>query len=217
MDQKQIAVTLERNVKAVTLRPSVGQGTAVTRATLRDGLACEVQEGAWKFVAGMTEKYGGTNDGPNPGTYGRAALASCLAIGYAMWAARLGVPIESLEIEVQADYDVRGELGVSDDVRPGYSEIRYIVHVSSPAPPEDVARWLDLADRYSSWRDNIANPVPVTSERRVTSTSARDLTTAPAHAAAHAGAGARDDSTSAREVRDDATTARTGRDFTRAD
>jgi uncharacterized OsmC-like protein len=167
MDQPQIATTIERNVKAVTLRPSVGQGTAITRATLRDGLACDIQEGPWKLVAGMTEKYGGTNDGPNPGVYGRAALASCLAIGYAMWAARLGVKVDSLEIEVQADYDVRGELGVSDEVRPGYTQIRYIVTVASPASREEIDRWLDTADRYSSWRDNIANAVPVVCERRV--------------------------------------------------
>lgn len=167
MDQPQIATTIERNVKAVTLRPSVGQGTAITRATLRDGLACDIQEGPWKLVAGMTEKYGGANDGPNPGVYGRAALASCLAIGYAMWAARLGVKVDSLEIEVQADYDVRGELGVSDEVRPGYTQIRYIVTVASRASREEIDRWLDTADRYSSWRDNIANAVPVVCERRV--------------------------------------------------
>jgi uncharacterized OsmC-like protein len=171
MDPAAIASTLDRNVRAVTLRPSVGQGTAVTKATLREGLSCDIQEGSWRLVAGMTEKYGGTNAGPNPGVYGRAALASCLALGYAMWAARLGIQIDHLEIEVQADYDVRGELGVADDVRPGYSQIRYIVTVSSPAPEPDIARWLDTADRYSSWRDNIANAVPLTSERRVTSSS----------------------------------------------
>lgn len=170
MDQTHIADVLERNVKAVTLRPSVGQGTAVTKVTLRDGLACDIQEGPWTLVAGMTEKYGGSNDGPNPGVYGRAALGSCLAIGYAMWAARLGVPIESLQIEVQADYDVRGELGANDSVRPGYTEIRYIVTVTSPATSEEIARWLDTADRYSSWRDNIANAVPMIAERRITTT-----------------------------------------------
>jgi uncharacterized OsmC-like protein len=170
MNPKQVASTLERNVKAVTLRPSVGQGTAVTKATLRDGLACEIQEGPWTLVAGMTEKYGGSNAGPNPGVYGRAALASCLTIGYAMWAARLDVPIESLEVEVHADYDVRGELGVDDAVRPGYSQIRYVVSVKSSAPSEQIHRWLDIADRYSSWRDNIANAVPMVAERRVTST-----------------------------------------------
>ncbi|HUE84873.1 MAG TPA: OsmC family protein [Vicinamibacterales bacterium] len=171
MDTNQIRSAIERNVKAVTLRPSIGQGTAVTKARLSDGLTCEIQEGPWKLVAGMTEKYGGTNEGPNPGVFGRAALGSCLVIGYAMWAARLGVPLESLEIEVHATYDVRGELGVSDDVRPGYSEIRYIVTVASSAPAEDIERWLDIADKYSSWRDNIANAVPMVCERRVTQTT----------------------------------------------
>jgi uncharacterized OsmC-like protein len=168
MDQAHVATALERNIKAVTLRPSVGQGTAITKVRLRDGLACEIQEGPWTLVAGMTEKYGGTNDGPNPGVYGRAALGSCLAIGYAMWAARLGVPIDALDVEVHADYDVRGELGANDSVRPGYSQIRYIVSVSSPASTADIERWLDTADRYSSWRDNIANAVPLVCERRIT-------------------------------------------------
>lgn len=170
MDDQQIRTAIERNVKAVSLRASIGQGTAVTKVRLRDGLACDIQEGKWTLVAGMTEKYGGTAEGPNPGVYGRAALGSCLALGYAMWAARLGVPIDSLEIEVQADYDVRGELGLSDEVRPGYSQIRYIVSVSSPASAEAIERWLDTADRYSSWRDNIANAVPLVCERRVTTT-----------------------------------------------
>src|ERR1700691_2420631 len=109
---------LNRNVRAVQLRPSVGQGTAVTRVRLKPGLACDVEDGPWKFTVGMTEKYGGTNAGPNPGVYGRGAVGSCLAIGYGIWAARLGIPIASLEVEVQADFDARGELGVSESVRP---------------------------------------------------------------------------------------------------
>ena len=46
-----------------------------------------------------------------------------------------------------------------------------IVSVSSPAREEDIRQWLDTADRYSSWRDNIANAVPLVCERRVTSTA----------------------------------------------
>lgn len=144
---------LERNIKAVTLRPSLGQGTAKTRVHLKPGLECEIEEGTWKFTAGMSEKSGGSNAGPNPGILGRAALGSCLAIGYAMWAARLGVPIESLDVEVQADYDSRGELGVADEIAPGYSQVRYTVTVTSPASVEDVQRMLDTADKYSPYRD----------------------------------------------------------------
>ena len=165
---EKIRVALERNLKAVSLRPAVGQGTAVTKVRFLPGLACEITEGPWKLVAGMTEKYGGTNAGPNPGIYGRTALGSCLALGYAMWAARLGVALDALEVEVQADYDVRGELGVADEVHPGYSEMRYVVRVESAAPEADVLRVLDTADRYSSYRDDFARAVPLVREVRIT-------------------------------------------------
>ena len=171
MSQEVIKTAIERNVRAVSLRPSVGQGTAITKVTWREGLTCDVEEGPWKLVAGMTEKYGGSNAGPNPGVYGRAAVGSCLAIGYMMWAARLEIPVRSLEVEVQADYDVRGELAVEDNVRPGYTRMRYIVTIDSDAPEADVMRLLDTADRYSSWRDDLANPVPM--EREVRMVSAR--------------------------------------------
>ena len=87
-----------------------------------------------------------------------------------MWAARLDVPITALDVEIHADYDVRGELGVDDDVRPGYTAMRYIVRVSSPAPEADVRRVIDTADRYSSWRDDIANPVPLARELHINTT-----------------------------------------------
>jgi uncharacterized OsmC-like protein len=164
-----IREALERNAKAVTLRPSIGQGTAVTRVRLRPGLSCEVEDGPWHFAVGMTEKYGGTNAGPNPGVFGRGAVGSCIAIGYQMWAARLGVAIDALEVEVQADYDVRGELGVDDEVPPGYLEMRYVVTVESQAPEADILRVLDIADRHSSWRDDIVRPVPLHRTVRVVS------------------------------------------------
>jgi uncharacterized OsmC-like protein len=162
-----IKAALERNVKVVTARPAVGQGTAVTKVTLSPGLVCDVEDGPWRFSVGMTEKYGGQNNGPNPGVYGRAALGSCLAIGYGMWAARLEIPIRSLTVEVRARYDVRGELGIDDTVRPGYADIVYVVTIDTDASEADVHRLLDTADQHSSWLDDLRNPVPVSREVRI--------------------------------------------------
>ena len=94
-----IKTALDRNVKVIEARPSIAQGTAVTKVTLHPGRSCDVEDGPWKFSVGMTEKYGGLNNGPNPGVYGRAALGSCLAIGYGMWAARLDIAVRSLTVD----------------------------------------------------------------------------------------------------------------------
>lgn len=159
--------TFERNAKALALRPGLGRGTAVTSVTLREGLACEVEEGPWRFVTGMSEKSGGKNEGPNPGILGRAALGGCLAIGYAMWAAKSGVPISSLEVVVEADYDSCGTYGV-DGVKPGYSEIRYAVHVESPAPEAEIMRVLDEADAHSDFLHVFRHPQNVSRGVRLT-------------------------------------------------
>lgn len=155
-ERQHVREVLERKVKAVTLRPAIGQSTARTHVRLKPGLACEVEEGSWRFTAGMSDKSGGTGAGPNPGTLGRAALGTCLALGYAMWAARLDIPIDDLTVDVEADYDARGELGVSDDVPPGYLQVRYRVQIASPASEEEVRRLVDTADKYSPYRDVFA-------------------------------------------------------------
>ena len=167
MNNEQIRTVLERNVKAVTLRPAVGQNTARTKVRLKPGLECEVTEGPWTLTIAMGEKSGGTGAGPNPGVLGRGALGSCLALGYSMWAIRLGIPIESLEVEIEADYDSRGELGIADEIPPGYTQVRYIVTVASPAPEEDVRRVIDTADLYSPYRDVFARAHDVRRELRI--------------------------------------------------
>jgi uncharacterized OsmC-like protein len=162
--EASIKAALERNVTLIGARPSIGQGTAVTKVTLNPGLSCDVEDGSWRFTVGMTEKYGGQNNGPNPGVYGRAALGACLAIGYGMWAARLEIPVRALTVEVRARYDVRGELGIDNSIRPGYADIVYVVTVDTDASEADVHRLLDTADRHSSWLDDLRNPVPVSRE-----------------------------------------------------
>ena len=167
---ERIKTAFERNARAVELRPGVGQGTAVTRVRLEEGLRCTIEEGRWRLVADMGEKHGGANAGPNPGVLGRGALASCMVVGYAMWAARLGVPLDTLEVEVQADYDARGEYGVDDDVAPGYTRIRWIVTIESDASEADVMRVLETAEEHSPYLDLFRNPQDLRREVRVVST-----------------------------------------------
>jgi uncharacterized OsmC-like protein len=164
--EEKVRTAFERNAKALSLRPTLGQGTAVTHVRLKEGLTCEVEDGKWKLTVDMGEKSGGEDRGPNPGVLGRATLGTCLAIGYTMWAAKLNIPIESLEIEVQADYDSRGYHGI-DNVTPGYKQIRYIVAIESPAPESEIIRFLDMADSCSDFLHVFAKPQDVVREVRI--------------------------------------------------
>jgi len=149
---EHIKTKFEGIVDALTRDPALGKGTGSTVARIRQGLTVEIEAGPWKFIADMPKTSGGAQSGPTPGMYGRAALGSCLAIGYAMRAARNGVAFEDIEVEVQADYDDNAVFGTIDTT-PGYSEVRFIVRVKSSAPEAEVLRVLDEADRHSPYLD----------------------------------------------------------------
>ncbi len=164
---EKIKNAFERTVKALSLRPSLGLGTGKSKARISNGLTCEIEEGPWRLVADMPEQVGGNAAGPTPGVYGRAALGSCLAIGYMMQAAKLSVPISSLEVEVHADYDDGALFGVTA-VPPGYLEVRYVVTIESDAPHADILRVLDEGDARSPYLDVFARSQKCVREVKIT-------------------------------------------------
>ena len=156
-DSATIRTAFRRNANMLAQRPAIGRKTDVTKVRIRNGLTCEIEDGPWTLTADLATKCGGNDAGPTPGTFGRAALGSCLAMCYVMWAAELGVPLTHVEVEVQADSDVRGMYGI-DDITAGYNEVRYLVSVESPASHADIMRVIDTAEAHSPYFNVFSQP-----------------------------------------------------------
>lgn len=163
-DTKTIKNAFERNVKLLNLKPEKGQYTTSTKIRLKNGTTCDVEHKDWTFKADVGENQGGNNAGPGPSVLQRGALGSCLAIGYATWAAAMGVPIENIEVIVEADVDARGTYGI-EGVKAGYKALRYTVSIESPAPKEKILDVIEKADNHSPVLMDFKKPVPV--ERNV--------------------------------------------------
>jgi len=54
-----------------------------------------------------------------------------------MVASALGIEIESLDVEVEGDLDLRGTLGVAKDVADGFQNIRLALNVVAPSATEE--------------------------------------------------------------------------------
>ena len=130
MNQQAMQSALRRAEDVFSRHPDAAKVATIARASVRAGMRCEFSEDDWHFVADMPEPLGGTGSGPTPSTFVRAALGTCLAIGYSMRAAYLGVPIRGVEVEVHADADVRG-MFVGQAKVPNYSALAYVVSFDS--------------------------------------------------------------------------------------
>ncbi len=153
-DMQKIRTAIERTKKALTLKPALGRSTGISKVRITNRLTCDIQEDKWKFNADMPEAAGGNASAPTPGVYGRAALGSCLAIGYMMKAAELEIPVQALEVEVEADFDDGALFGTADkNIPPGYLEIRYTVNIVSDASEEKIMQILNDGDGHSPYLD----------------------------------------------------------------
>ncbi len=75
----------------------------------------------------------GHDTGPNPVEHLLNALAGCLTTTLVYHAAVKGIHIEALESELEGDLDIRGFLGISNEVRTGFQNIRVSFKVKTDA------------------------------------------------------------------------------------
>jgi uncharacterized OsmC-like protein len=165
---------LDRKVRE---NPALGKRTVKVRASWLRGTKTLIDIGEHRNDGGRvtprTRRFVMTADAP-PGLGGvdaapaavevlLAALAGCLTSGIAANAALFDVPLDALEIDLEADIDLRGLLGHDKAVRNGFSDIRYTVTVRSPAGEERVRRCKETIDRKSPVLDVLTTPVRVSS------------------------------------------------------
>lgn len=165
-DTKSLKESHERVKKLLTIKPEKGQYTTTTKVRVRDGTTCGIEHKHWTFTADVGTEEGGNDAGPGPSVLQRGALGSCLAIGYAKWAAVLDVPINGIEVDVEADVDARGTYGL-DGVDPGYKGLRYKVYIYSPASEEEIMKVIEQADKQSPLLADFVKPVEVEREVRL--------------------------------------------------
>ena len=99
----------------------------------------------------------GKDQGANPVEFVLHALAACLTTSLVYHAAARGIQIESVESKLEGDLDLQGFLGLSEQVRKGYKQIRANFTIKSDASAEQ----LEALTKFSPVYDIVSNPVPV--------------------------------------------------------
>jgi len=170
--------SLKASDKLIRENPALGKCVVKVRSTWERGTKTQVTISEWyaggqkmtlpprrfTIIVDEPEMLGGLDNAPFPPEVLLAALAGCVTNGTATNAAMFGVPIDGIEIDMEAAIDVRGMLGHDKSVRNGITDINYTVTIQSPAPEDKVRKCKETIDRKSPVRDTLANPVNITSK-----------------------------------------------------
>jgi uncharacterized OsmC-like protein len=137
------------------------------QADLGDPLHCAVLPVSTPAViwrSGAHPAVGGSGDVPCSGDLLLGALAACQETTIRMVAANMGIELESLRVEIEADWDARGTLAMGD-YPIGLTAIRSTTRVTVPedVKGERADRLLRSAEKYCVVLNTLRNGVPVES------------------------------------------------------
>jgi uncharacterized OsmC-like protein len=146
----------DQQVRALRRHPSLGRAAFHAKVALIDELACETRGTTHVTRVDAPSSDGGGGSAPTPGDLMRASLGACFAMDCRLWAARLEVELAEVEVAITTELDVRGQLGIGEDVPVGWQRLLLDIRIVSDAAPADVRRVVEHADRLNPMFANLS-------------------------------------------------------------
>ena len=129
--------------------PAAALITLRAAGTLDDSsVSCSVDTGRAIVNAGLHPATGGTGLQACSGDMLLQALVACAAVTLRAVSVALAIPIRGGEVRAEGDLDFRGTLGVNREVPVGFQRIRLQFRLDTDAPAEQLAKLLELTERY---------------------------------------------------------------------
>jgi len=137
------------------------QLTYRVKATGEGSVASVITAGKHQFFVDEPAALAGDDIAASPVEFALAALLSCQVVVYRLYAQALGIQIDDIEINAEADLDARRLFGMSDTVRAGFSDVRLAITISGPESEERYQQLRDTVDAHCPVLDLFQNPTPV--------------------------------------------------------
>lgn len=111
----------------------------------------------FRIVGDHPQELLGTDNGPTSVELLLGALGHCLASGWGVYGANMGIPVERLRVEVEGDIDLQGMLALPEPgvVPPGFQEIRATYYVKSQVSREQLEQLAKMSEDLSPTRHSL--------------------------------------------------------------
>jgi uncharacterized OsmC-like protein len=115
-----------------------------------------------KTIAGLHPATAGTGAEACSGDMLLQALVACAGVTLRSVATAMGLPVRAGAVLAEGDLDFRGTLGVSREVPVGFSAIRLRFELDTDATDEQLAKLIQVTERYCVVAQTLRAAVPVT-------------------------------------------------------
>lgn len=142
-----------------------GVNTEITTHSKKIGTVSVEKQ--FKYSIGEPEELLGDNLHPNPQDYILGGLAGCMMVGFVVGATSKGIKLDSVNLTIVGNLDLRGFLEVDPDVSVGFEELQFNFEVEGSGTPEDYDAIAQHVRKISPGYRTIAEPVKITINKQL--------------------------------------------------
>ncbi len=137
--------------------------TTFTAVARKQQTGFQVEAQSRRFTIHMDEprEFGGQDTGISPGELLLAALGGCMCMVLTALSRQHRIVIRDMWIEVEGDMNLLGYLNGTGEPRSGFQQIRYRIHVDTPASPAAFRQFHDAVKHRCPAGDTLLNGTPV--------------------------------------------------------
>lgn len=143
---------------------SVWQRGTHSRATVEGfhGLGAEQKHRQpYRYDTDHPEVFAAADNGATPVEMVLVGLAGCLSAGVAAVAQNRNIALHAVKATLEADMDLRGILGVDEQVRNGFEGIRVHYDIDADATQAEIEALVAQSQKRSAVFDIVTNPTDV--------------------------------------------------------
>jgi uncharacterized OsmC-like protein len=139
--------------------PEAAVVTLRARGRLGDAaVSCSVETGKALVEAGLHPATGGDGSFACSGDMLLEALVACAGVTLRAVSTALSITLRGGTVLAEGELDFRGTLGVAKDAPVGFRAIRLRFELDSDAPPEQLAKLIELTERYCVIYQTLRHP-----------------------------------------------------------
>lgn len=153
-------ILLER-IEEIQKKPEASKVIFSAGTELVEDVKCSAKIRGFNFTIDEPKILGGGDTAPNPVEYVLAALGSCQEILYSAYSSVLGIPLESVKVDVKGTLDLKGLFGLDPEVKPGFGKVTYSTYLKSSAAETELKKLVDIVEKNCPVLDILSRPIPV--------------------------------------------------------
>ncbi len=104
---------------------------------------------------------GGEDSSASPMELLLVALGTCQEVIFSAYAAVMGIPLDTVSVNVKGFADIRGMLAMDESIASGYQRVTYEALIESSADRERIRKLVGMVEAHCPLLDTLRRPIEV--------------------------------------------------------